>query len=70
MVCCLQEMQNQAQAPKCKDQLFGQYIAQQLEAVPNGYIKDKLKLDIQQLIFNAVHSEGPLSLSEQVIKLI
>ena len=43
-------MQNQTQAHKSKDQLFWQYIAKQLKAVQSGYIKDKLKLEIQKLI--------------------
>ena len=38
------------------DELLAKYIGQQLTKVPEGYQKELLKLEIQQLIVKAVHS--------------
>ena len=37
------------------DELWGKYVGQQLTQVPQGYRKEFLKLEIQQLIVKAIH---------------
>lgn len=43
------------------DTVFGQYIANQLRKIPDGYAKERLKIEIQQSIMKVMLQIPPLS---------
>lgn len=57
---CLHELKQKPHQPtNSSDQLFAQYIGAQLKKIPEGYQKEVLKLEIQQLIVKAAHLTSP-----------
>ena len=55
MASCLKEIKKPREETSV-DELWAKYIGQQLTKVPEGYQKELLKLEIQQLIVKAIHS--------------
>jgi hypothetical protein len=55
MASCLKEIKKPREDTSA-DELWAKYIGQQLTKVPEGYQKELLKLEIQQLIVKAIHS--------------
>ena len=61
---CLQELKRPKDSPDVSsdgDATFGQYVSQQLKKIPEGYSKEMLKLDIQQLIVKVMLPQPPLT---------
>ena len=61
---CLQELKRPRVSPDISsdgDDIFGQYVSKQLKQIPQGYSKEMLKLDIQQLIVKVMLPQPPLT---------
>ena len=58
---CISEMKRPKNDLSDADNAFGHYISNQLKKIPNGYRKEMLKLDIQQVIIKVMLPRQPLS---------